>query len=168
MSSWGSFLISPKVCIEFLPKFLAVPFIPSSSLIHPTPMFANWNTAGGSRSCESPCHPFPLSHRDPRLHHIFLSGGEAGQANPSPSMQCRKCTKFYKVFFPLQVSQGLTALTFWVLVHFLFIFGAIVVYGVQLTLIRCTMSIISIFFSHRCQLVPTKSDQVCEGRVQPA
>ena len=35
-----------------------------------------------------------------------------------------------------QVSQGLTALTFWVLVHFLFIFGAIIVYGVQLTLIR--------------------------------
>ena len=35
-----------------------------------------------------------------------------------------------------QVSQGLTALTFWVLVHFLFIFGAILVYGVQLTLIR--------------------------------
>ena len=34
------------------------------------------------------------------------------------------------------MSQGLTALTFWVLVHFLFIFGAIVVYGVQLTLIR--------------------------------
>ena len=36
----------------------------------------------------------------------------------------------------VQVSQGLTALTFWVLVHFLFIFGAIIVYGVQLTLIR--------------------------------
>ena len=34
------------------------------------------------------------------------------------------------------MSQGLTALTFWVLVHFLFIFGAIIVYGVQLTLIR--------------------------------
>ena len=38
-----------------------------------------------------------------------------------------------------QVSQGLTALTFWVLVHFLFIFGAIIVYGVQLTLIRFHM-----------------------------
>ena len=35
-----------------------------------------------------------------------------------------------------QVSQGLTALTVWVLVHFLFIFGAILVYGVQLTLMR--------------------------------
>ena len=34
------------------------------------------------------------------------------------------------------MSQGLTALTFWILVHFLFIFGAIIVYGVQLTLIR--------------------------------
>ena len=66
------------------------------------------------------------------------------------------------------MSQGLTALTFWVLVHFLFIFGAIVVYGVQLTLIRSTISIISIFFSHCCQLVPTESDQVCEGWVQPA
>ena len=38
-----------------------------------------------------------------------------------------------------QVSQGLTALTFWVLAHFLFIFGAIIVYGVQLTLIRFHM-----------------------------
>ena len=35
-----------------------------------------------------------------------------------------------------QVSQGLTALTFWVLVHFLFIFGAILVYGFQLTILR--------------------------------
>ena len=39
----------------------------------------------------------------------------------------------------VQVSQGLTALTFWVLVHFLFIFGAIIVYGGQLTLIRFHM-----------------------------
>ena len=39
----------------------------------------------------------------------------------------------------VQVSQGLTALTFWVLVHFLFIFGAIIVYGMQLTLIRFHM-----------------------------
>ena len=93
------------------------------------------------------------------------SSPEVNPAGPSPSMQCRKCKKF---FFPLQVSQGLTALTFWVLVHFLFIFGAIIVYGVQLTLIRSTISIISIFSSHRCQLVPTESDQVCEGRVQPA
>ena len=66
------------------------------------------------------------------------------------------------------MSQGLTALTFWVLVHFLFIFGAIVVYGFQLTLIRSTISIISIFFSHCCQLLPTECGQVCEGRVQPA
>ena len=43
----------------------------------------------------------------------------------------------YRSFISLvQVSQGLTALTFWVLVHFLFIFGAIIVYGVQLALIR--------------------------------
>ena len=39
------------------------------------------------------------------------------------------------------MSQGLTALTFWVLVHFLFIFGAIIVYGVQLTLIRFQKSL---------------------------
>ena len=134
------------------------PLLLSSSLIHQTSIFANRHTAGGSRSCESPRHPFPLAYRDPRLHHIFLSGGEAGQPFSFNAMQ-----KVLKSFFPLQVSQGLTALTFWVLVHFLFIFGAIIVYGVQLTLIRSTISIISIFFSHCCQLVPTESDQVCEG-----
>ena len=35
-----------------------------------------------------------------------------------------------------KVSEGITALAFWVLVHFFFIFGAIVVYMFQLTLIR--------------------------------
>ena len=35
-----------------------------------------------------------------------------------------------------QVSQGISALTCWVLVHFFFIFGAIVVYGSQLVILR--------------------------------
>ena len=35
-----------------------------------------------------------------------------------------------------QVSEGITALAFWVLVHFFFIFGAILVYMLQLALIR--------------------------------
>merc|ERR1719273_917535 len=35
-----------------------------------------------------------------------------------------------------EVSEGITALAFWVLVHFFFIFGAIVVYMFQLALIR--------------------------------
>ena len=35
-----------------------------------------------------------------------------------------------------QVSVGVTALAFWVLVHFFFIFGAILVYMLQLALIR--------------------------------
>ena len=40
-----------------------------------------------------------------------------------------------KIIF-CQVAEGITALAFWVLVHFFFIFGAIVVYMIQLTLIR--------------------------------
>ena len=36
----------------------------------------------------------------------------------------------------IKVSEGITALAFWVLVHFFFIFGAILVYMFQLTLIR--------------------------------
>ena len=35
-----------------------------------------------------------------------------------------------------QVAEGITALAFWVLVHFFFIFGAILVYMLQLSLIR--------------------------------
>lgn len=35
-----------------------------------------------------------------------------------------------------QVAEGITALALWVLVHFFFIFGAIVVYMFQLTLVR--------------------------------
>merc|ERR1719295_355624 len=35
-----------------------------------------------------------------------------------------------------EVSEGITALAFWVLVHFFFIFGAIVVYMFQLVLVR--------------------------------
>ena len=35
-----------------------------------------------------------------------------------------------------QVAEGITALAAWVLVHFFFIFGAIVVYMLQLALIR--------------------------------
>ena len=35
-----------------------------------------------------------------------------------------------------QVAEGITALAFWVLVHFFFIFGAILVYMLQLALIR--------------------------------
>ena len=36
----------------------------------------------------------------------------------------------------MKVSEGITALAFWVLAHFFFIFGAIVVYMLQLALIR--------------------------------
>ena len=38
--------------------------------------------------------------------------------------------------WPFQASVGVTALAFWVLVHFFFIFGAIVVYMLQLVLVR--------------------------------
>ena len=60
----------------------------------------------------------------------------------------------------VQVSQGLTALTFWVLVHFLFIFGAIIVYGVQLTLIRSK--------SHCLQGVIPHLHKVRLGEIQPS
>ena len=58
--------------------------------------------------------------------------------NNSPEVQSEFISHHSrKVVF--QVAEGITALAAWVLVHFFFIFGAIVVYMFQLTLVRMAL-----------------------------
>ena len=93
---------------------------------------------GGSRQSEPSRDTLPLPYCSACVHDIFLPWGPTINSclllSSTWTALDKTCSVGRQPSF--QVSQGLTALTFWVLVHFLFIFGAILVYGVQLTLIR--------------------------------